>query len=964
MPPPPNGGSLGASTVQFPDSGCDRCIDDHDRTFEFNLLGWNVGGCDITDLQELLREGRKAPIPGDAILALQELPRGKEGWSKQFSGQWSVVQFRHENAWRGVGIAFRQTEWAVAKKTRAGRGLWVQLKHIVRGCRVWVGAAHFTPGCSLAHYETEIEQVMLALPRLSGPTVFQCDANAPYQWGTCEGVDQAVGRDAKAVELQGMLQQRGFALIPPVVEQFRTPTSRPRQQGRTGNCIDVMACKGLVRGRLRVHVDSYMVLGTDHEIVEGSFQIRPKQERVRRATGPRVWAGGIERVGQLDQETLVDLAHRCTKPKPGCSYRDPPAVKEAARRARVAKTGAAWNQVRRLRKQARRDWEVARIARASSGDWAAFRASKPQADTGWIEGFAQVQQIDPHEAVHDHLTRVYKGEPPQPNDGVYSGEVSAFTEEELDRALGQLQSGKSVGCDGTSKELLMGLASVEGGKQHLLEFMTRVLTTQDIPVDWNTPLMIMLPKTSQPLTAKDLRPISMGSGACKLFSRLLLNRCLDSLSFTTHSQCAGPGRQTTDYLFTSWRLLELEREWRRGLCMAKLDITKAFDMVSREKVLSRLQAKLGDSAEMRCWRGLLQQNDGCLQTPWGSSMVCMQRGIKQGAVESPILFALVAEFCLAEAATRFRWRHEDVAFQGMEHHDMLYMDDCLLWGRGVEGLEIRIKQLGVVLAEFGLSLNGAKSQVYTSPFWEGPKYLTISGVRVDASDHIEIMGLRMRVGMSLCELIGPLLTRSKSKFWSQKHLFRSHTPLKGRLRLLERVAGGSAMWCLAAFPPDRSALGLINSCHVQMVTWTMQLGKQATESWELFHKRAFRCARAALCNAGLDRWGTTWIRRWWGFSGHRARGLLRPVPAVSSCLDAFRTLEWWEYEKRKKDGLQHTHHYPRLMNMERIMNKAAGNEWRVVAQDRSAWKGREQGFVDLLDLPWSSGRQTQILNFQ
>ena len=91
------------------------------------------------------------------------------------------------------------------------------------------------------------------------------------------------------------------------------------------------------------------------------------------------------------------------------------------------------------------------------------------------------------------------------------------------------------------------------------------------------------------------------------------------------------------------------------MCVAKLDIAKAFDMISREKVLKKLEERLGDTAEMRCWRGLLQQNEGILQTPWGASRVPMQRGIKQGAVESPILFALVAEACLAEASTKFNW---------------------------------------------------------------------------------------------------------------------------------------------------------------------------------------------------------------------------------------------------------------------------------------------------------------------
>ena len=804
--------------------------------------------------------------------------------------------------WRGTAVAYRETEWTLLKRVRAGKGIWAQLRHLRHGVKLWVGTAHFTPGCTFAQYETEVENVMTSFPAVGGPAVFQCDANAPFMWRASEGVEQAVGRDVKANELQGRLLERGFQLTPPKPEQFSTPTSRPRQAGRGGNIIDVIACRGMVRGSIAVHVDSCYVAGTDHEILEGTFYLRPRQKHVRHPTKPRVWTGGIDKVTYVDQSTLEDLARQCTKPKPGNAYRDPPEVKNAVRRARLHKTQAAWSEVRRLRKVARRQWESDRVLRATQGDWAAFRGCKVLAGTGWIEGFAEAQTDDPHDIVHAHLAQVYKGEPPEPNPSPYQGQVLAFTEAELDTALGQMQSGKSVGFDGTSKELLVGLVEVEGGKQHLLEFLSRVLTTQEIPSQWNTPLMVLLPKLSQPLCPRDLRPISMGSGVCKLFSRLLLNRCSRALSFSTHSQCAGPGRQTSDYLFASWRLVELEREWHRGLCAAKLDITKAFDMVSRERVLDKLQERLGDTAEMRCWRGLLQQNQGVLQTPWGTSRVCMQRGIKQGAVESPILFALVAEMCLAEASSRYQWSKEEQVFQGLEFRDMLYMDDCLFWGRGVEGLERRIKQFAVVLSEYGLALNGKKCQLYTSPYWHGPTHIRICGVHVQSSDSLEIMGIGMRVGMSLCELIGPLLARAKAKFWANKHLLRSHGPLKDRLKLLERIAGGAVMWCLGAFPPDRSSLGLINACHFQLVVWTLKLGKRSAESWESFHKRSYRSARAVIHGVGLQRWGTTWIRRWWGFAGHRARGLLRDAPPISTHLDSFRSLVWWEAEQRKTDG--------------------------------------------------------------
>ena len=699
-----------------------------------------------------------------------------------------------------------------------------------------------------------------------------------------------------------------------------------------------------------------MVLGTDHELLQGQCKLRKGSPTQRFSTKPRVWTGGIDRVEGLDQQTRVGLAQRCTRVARGCAYRDPPEVKAAVGQARLLKSKAAWCQVRGLRKQARNKWEAERLSRASQGDWAALRGCKPSKQTGWEHAFAEAQQGDPHTAVHNHLEGVYKGDGVQPNSGIFAGATKGFDQEELRVALGQMKTGKSVGVDGTSAELLKALADLPGGADHLLEFMTRTLVTHEIPRDWNVPLMIILANVVSPTEAKHLRPISMGSAAGKLFSRLLLNRTMPHVVARTHTQCAGVGRQTSDYLYTVWRVLLLEREWHSGVCVLKLDIAKAFDSVDREQLLRKLQSRMGDCSEMRCWRSLLKDCDAVLQSPWGTSLLGMTRGIKQGAVESPALFGMVAEVCLAEASERYKWHSMGEVFQGMPHQDILFMDDCILWGRGVQGLERRVRQLMVVLSEYGLRLNGAKCQLLCSPFWTGDQHIMISGERVQACSEMEVMGLPMRVGMTTSELVAPLVARARSKFWSLQHVFRSKTSL--------RVVGNSVLWPLAAFPPDRPAMGLLNTMQLQVTIWTMRVAKRTGEGWDAFRLRAFRGARAALHSSGTERWSTTWLRRWWRYAGHRSRCLLRDHPPVSAHFEAFRTLDWWHQQQRDPHGMRHPRHYPRLANLERDMHKASGGDWRVVAQNRAGWKRLEQGWVDSMDLPWASGRQTRIQDWQ
>ncbi|CAE7265287.1 lolT1 [Symbiodinium sp. CCMP2592] len=916
------------------------------------VYGWNVGGAALSDLAKAVCEGARGALDPDAIVLLQELPRGTAGWTSEKQGTLEILSHRSEGAWRGAGLAFNTDSWCVVRRVARSRGCWVLLKHLVHGNQVWCGTAHFTPGCTQAQYESEVTNFFEGTPKGSVPVVCQFDANASIVWNQFDGEVLAVGRDGKANEALGQVESRGLVMVPPNPAQFRTPTSRPRQEGRRGSIIDYMATRGVRRAREIVHVDSCHVLGTDHELLQGELELM-KGEAARRApTAPRVWKGGVDLIKYLDQATLVQLASRCTKPAQGRGYRDPPDVKEAVARARLLRTKASWCTVRSLRKNARKVWESQRVERASQGDWGAFKDAKPKTHAGWQHSFADAQELDPHTVVHDHLQAVYQGRGVKPNKGVYEGDVTVFSEKELRDALSQMKRGKSVGVDGTSTELLQALVDVEGGFTHLLEFMNRTLVTQQIPDDWNTPLMILLPKILEPLEAKHLRPISMNSAVGKLFSRLLLNRTLKYVTARTHSQCAGVGRQSADYLFTVWRLLELEREWHVGLCLLKLDVSKAFDTVDREQLLRTLGSRMGDCAELRCWRALLQDGHALLQSPWGSSLVEMTQGIKQGAVESPGFFSMIAEVCFQEAGERFGWDKMPSAFEGMPHHDVLFMDDGFIWSSGVQGIQQKVRQLMVVLQEFGLKLNGSKCQLLCSPHWKGQRAVWIAGSRVEASPEVDVMELPMRVGMTMSELVSPLVARARSKFWSMHHVFRSKTGLRKRLQTLATAVGNAAMWCLASFPPEKPAMGMLNTMQLQLTMWTMRLARRVGESMGEFRVRAFRAARYALHASGVERWGTSWLRRWWRYAGHRSRCLLRDFPPISAHLDAFRTLEWWETQKATS-GRTHPRHYPRLANMERAMNAAARGEWRMVAHNRTVWQGLEQTWVDSMDLPWA-----------
>ena len=547
----------------------------------------------------------------------------------------------------------------------------------------------------------------------------------------------------------------------------------------------------------------------------------------------------------------------------------------------------------------------------------------------------------------------------------WNGEASAFTEQELLDAISRGRPGKAVGADQTSMELLRGICDTPGGVGHLLEFYNSILCTACIPTDWNRAIMVVIPKTAYPTDPGDLRPLSMGSAAAKVFSRMLLSRTEPLIRIQGPEQCSGKGRQCCDFVFVVSRLMQLEQEWKRGTCWLKVDLAKAFDRVDRRVLTDRLLQRMGMCPEYRCWYNLLRNTDAILQTDWDSTIINMHDGIKQGAIESPAFFSFLAETCLHGAAARFEWHKEDDAFPGLSLNNLLYMDDGLMWSKGVGGIERRVAQWSVVLQEFGLCINSKKCQLYCSPSHSGKKTIKVQGETLFAVEDLHVLGLTFRVGATPSETIAPLLASARAKFWGGlRHLLRAKTPIGGRVNLMEKVLGGTVLWPLAALPMDAASLGLLNNLQMQACMWMMRVAKKGDENWIQFRERAYRGARAIIHKWSKKRWSTLWLERWWNFAGHRTRCSLHDTVNAATVVDSYRTRTWWQEQQRLPGtGVRHPGRiFPKLMNLERDMDRVTQGPWREHTYNRQGWKGLLTAWIEQKDLPWASHRQPCLLD--
>ena len=214
--------------------------------------------------------------------------------------------------------------------------------------------------------------------------------------------------------------------------------------------------------------------------------------------------------------------------------------------------------------------------------------------------------------------------------------IVPFSQEEVREAFLEGKKCKAVGPDGVPLEMLLALIQDECTLQSFVSCFNSILRTGKTLQDWSKSAATLLAKLPQPVQPKQLRPIALASHTSKAFSRLLLRRVGGCLMPKGPKQLACKGRQPTDLVWSSARMVHLAREWGVEMHMIKLDLRRAFDSVYRAKLAERVQAWCQQDfpAETRCLIQLLAAADLILALPWGCYDIHSNTGVKQGATET------------------------------------------------------------------------------------------------------------------------------------------------------------------------------------------------------------------------------------------------------------------------------------------------------------------------------------------
>ncbi|KAM7301456.1 hypothetical protein ISCGN_016975 [Ixodes scapularis] len=322
---------------------------------------------------------------------------------------------------------------------------------------------------------------------------------------------------------------------------------------------------------------------------------------------------------------------------------------------------------------------------------------------------------------------------------------------ELKRALASLPRKKSApGPDGVTNQALRNLE--EDALPELLAYLNEVWTTACLPEDWNKAIVVPLLKPGKPSDQPNsYRPIALTSCVGKLLERIILCRLVHHLETVgALPECYagfGRGRCTADAIADLVTALEDGKARHRTTGVVLLDISKAFDAVEHNSIVTELK-RLGIGGRMLAFiRAFLEGREAQVSAAGVCSTVRrMTRGVPQGSVLSPLLFS-VALAALPQAARIGERMIRPV-------HMAVYANDIAIWAadRGCcrksvqKELQRALDNMYHFLTTLGLSLSEAKSvALLNAPHrtYKFTLFLQIAGAPVPIVKQATYLGLKL-----------------------------------------------------------------------------------------------------------------------------------------------------------------------------------------------------------------------------
>ena len=409
------------------------------------------------------------------------------------------------------------------------------------------------------------------------------------------------------------------------------------------------------------------------------------------------------------------------------------------------------------------------------------------------------------------------------------------TVEELSKAIDSLAAGKAPGSDGLPPDLIKHCKTALLIPLH--ELLVKCWEEGAVPQDMRDAKIITLYKNKgERSDCNNYRGISLLSIVGKVYARVVLAR-LQKLADRVYpeSQCGFRAKRSTiDMVFSIRQLQEKCREQNMPLYLGFIDLTKAFDLVSREG-LFQILPKIGCPPKLRSiiesfhnnMKGTVQF-DGNLSDPFD-----IRSGVKQGCVLAPTLFGIFFSMLLRHAfddATEGIYLHSrsdgklfNVArlkakrkVRNILIRDMLFADDAAIATHSEHQLQSLMDRFSQACKDFGLTMSLKKTEVLAKDTDNQPK-INVDNYEFKAVNHFTYLGSTISSNISLDAEIdkrvgkaATTLARLTSRVWENPKLTIKTKVAVYNACVVSTLLYGSETWTTYARQERR-----LNSFHLR-----------------------------------------------------------------------------------------------------------------------------------------------------
>ncbi|CAE7946692.1 pol [Symbiodinium sp. KB8] len=738
---------------------------------------------------------------GDLIVCkTSEVSRDAEGWDQFERDEFQWVTHRDRDQWRGVGVGIAKDKFdCVLHKVATKRGIWIVARVLGIG-RVVLGSLHCHTGVTNSIYQAAIHEFMSKCPRKYRylPCICGVDANEVPSWTDDDEGGLAIGEGNANLNLlvqEGL--RHGLRALPPDKIFRHAWTHFPRDETRHGRQIDMVLGRQLNVGPVTIAADRRLAIGSDHALLFGDIWVADGSLKSHWSHDSRArWVSReLPDTIIVDEDELIHLAKKFSKPRFSAAFRDDRDTQEAICTARESNMPADWKKVHRMRTQKRKNWKRERLSSILEGDWDLYRQlqSEKRRKRGWwgdmlAERSAEQLTLE----IHTHLAEKMK----DPRDDFNwdellddkirhippSGRFAAFQLHEVCQELQQMRCRSAVGPDQISVHLLRTIVAHEKLGPQLVDLINHIVATQELPSTWHRSFLALLAKIPSPKKPGDLRPICVSSAFNKLVNKLVCTRVLPALRQGSRVSCCGKGRQAADLVGCVSRLRDICREWRHPLLVCKLDVSGAFDRVKRDKVADYLINKLGNKHlddELRYMLAQLRTHTLQGTAPGGIHLqlqLSPDVGIKQGAPESAEVFGLLVDSLLSDLVHCKRWGELGVIFEGTDLDLLFFQDDIFLLETDLARLCRRIRAVDRCLAQAGLSLAAEKTKIVANPYYTGARRAKVGDEMFVVSargESLKVLGLNFSLSDGSSEQAREILARTREAAAAHKDILQA-----------------------------------------------------------------------------------------------------------------------------------------------------------------------------------------------